>query len=144
MTTAKNEKLGTVQDRVRYVFDKTGKTQQEFAEALGIGQPHLSGVMTSRKPSRRLLLMIGEKTGASLDWLETGEGKPYISGNPQHDPPELTRVLEKTRMVLGGMENEADRFEMAADLMRILEKREKKRGGPATGPAGGRNTKGQK
>lgn len=91
---------------------------------VGIGQAHLSGIMTSRKPSRLLMSTIAEKTGASLEWIEHGTGEPYVHRPEETDPPELAQVIEKTRALWEELPL-AERYEMAAVLLREIDKRRK-------------------
>lgn len=121
-------KFKTEQERIRYIFEQSDQTQLEFAAALGIGQPHLSGVMSTRKPSRRLLIMISEKTGASIDWLETGEGDIYKKEfRATEDPPELARVIDEARRMWDNLDDDVERYEMAAIMLRTLSSRNKKK-----------------
>lgn len=121
-------KLKTEQERIRYIFEQTGQTQLEFATSLGIGQPHLSGVMSIRKPSKRLLVMISEKTGANVDWLTTGEGDVYRKpSRGEEDPPELARVIDEARRMWDNLEDDVERYEMAATMLRTMADRNKKK-----------------
>ena len=120
-------KFKTEQERIRYIFEQTEQTQLEFAAALGIGQPHLSGVMSTRKPSKRLLIMISEKTGANVDWLATGEGDVYKKDNrTADDPPELARVIEEARKMWDNLDDDVEKYELAAIMLRTLSARNKK------------------
>ncbi|WP_224962547.1 helix-turn-helix domain-containing protein [Geomonas subterranea] len=125
---AEPKSLQTQQERIHYLFQQTGQTQQEFAASLGIGQPHLSGVMSIRKPSKRLLVMIAEKTGANLEWLVSGDGEVYRPGiQGPEDPPELARVIEEARKMWDTLDDDVERFEMAAMMLRTLADRNKKK-----------------
>lgn len=131
-TTIELPNLQSSHDRIRYIFEKSGQTQQEFAESLGIGQPHLSGLMSNRKPSKRLLIMLSEKTGANIDWLLTGEGEIYRRGTqPAEDPPELARVIDETRRMWENLEDDAERYEMAAIMLRTIGERKKQKSAAA-------------
>lgn len=121
-------KLHSQQERIHYIFLETGLTQQEFAASLGIGQPHLSGVMSNRKPSKRLMVMIAEKTGANLDWLLTGEGEIYRPGSKGvEDPPELQKVIDEARRMWENLDDDVERYEMAALMLRTMADRNKKK-----------------
>lgn len=123
-TETVDPKFKTGQERIRYIWEQTGQTQKEFAESLGIGQPHLSGLMSNRRPSNRTLTLISEKTGASLEWLQTGEGDVYIKGSSHEDPPELANVIDKARELWDNFED-VERYEMAANMLRVLTQRKK-------------------
>ncbi len=116
--------LKTTQERIHYLFQQTGQTQLEFASALGIGQSHLSGVMSTKAPSQRLLVIIAEKTGANLEWLVSGEGQIYRGPD---DPPELARVIQEARRMWDSLEDDVERFEMAATMLRTMADRNRKK-----------------
>ena len=118
------EELKTLQQRIRYLFNRSRMTQKEFAKSVGIGQAHLSGIMSTRKPSRLLMATIAEKLGASLEWIVSGAGEPYLHKPEETDSPELTQVIEKTRELWDELPL-AERYEMAAVLLREIEKRRK-------------------
>lgn len=113
-------KLETEQDRIRYLFEQTGQTQADFAAALGIGQPHLSGIMNTRKPSKRLIVMIAEKTGANPRWITDGTGDIYVRAVHHEDPPELQQVIETARTAWDNLIDADDRYAVAAELLRVL------------------------
>ena len=118
------EELKTVQQRIRYLFDRSRMTQKEFAKTVGIGQAHLSGIMTNRNPSRLLMAVIAEKAGASLEWIISGAGEIYVQKETTTDSPELAQVIQKTRTLWEELPL-AERYEMAAVLLREIEKRRK-------------------
>ena len=119
-----DEELKTVQQRIRYLFNRSRMKQKEFAKSVGIGQAHLSGIMTNRNPSRLLMATIAEKLGASLEWIESGAGEPYVQKETSADPPALAQVIEETRSLWEELPL-AERYEMAAVLLREIEKRRK-------------------
>lgn len=123
-TTAGPAALKTTQERIYYLFQQTGQTQLEFASVLGIGQSHLSGVMSTKVPSHRLLVTIAEKTGANLEWLVSGEGQIYRGPD---DPPELARVIQEARRMWDSLEDDVERFEMAATMLRTMAERNRKK-----------------
>lgn len=112
----------TPQQRIRYIFEQTGQTQKEFAEVLGIGQPHLCGIMSTRKASRRLILTIAQRTGANADWIEMGQGDVYTDPTGgEGDPPELANVISEARGVWPQLE-QPKRYDLAATLLREIRK----------------------
>lgn len=118
--TAGKQTLTTVQQRVRFIFEQTGQNQKEFANILGVGQPHLSGIMKKKVPSRRLLLMVSEKTRASMGWLESGVGEVYQgSATPPQKPPELEKIISESIKVWKTMED-IERYEAAGIILRTL------------------------
>lgn len=124
VTTTKKKavtvKLKTEQERIRYVFEQTGLSQKEFAAACGVGQPHFSGIMRDKKCSKHLLILIAEKTGASVDWLETGKGDAYASGAlPFIRPPELVKIFTETEQLWQKLP-ELERYEAAVSILKNL------------------------
>lgn len=56
-----------------------GKTQESFAEFLGIPKQNLSSYEIGRRnPSDAVIQLICQKCGINKDWLLTGEGEPTI------------------------------------------------------------------
>lgn len=118
------ERFDTVHKRIRYVWEQSKLSQPAFARLVEIGQPHLNGVMSLTRPSnasRHLLERISEKTGASLSWLETGEGEPFPGGaHFEEEPAELTDVIKRLRQLYHSTPDEAERHETTQMLNNTL------------------------
>lgn len=118
--------LTTVHGRVKRVFLDTKLSQHEFADLVKIAQSHLCGIMKKRMPSYKLLQSIAEFTGANIEWLETGQGAPYSKNEPFEEHPELARVIKESVKIWGFSQDEfpeSERYEIAAQMLRIVEKK---------------------
>jgi len=71
-------RVESIPDRIRYL--KGNQTTTSFAKQLGVGVSTLHNYENGRVPPIDVLLLISQKTGASLTWLVTGEGDPYGGG----------------------------------------------------------------
>jgi len=70
-----------MKDRIKEVrkMSPYGKTQESFAEFLGIPKQNLSSYEIGRRnPSDAVIQLICQKCGINKDWLLTGEGEPTI------------------------------------------------------------------
>lgn len=117
-----------IQGRIKRVFLDTKLTQETFAELVNVGQSHLSGIMLNRRPSLRILQSIALFTGANLKWLETGLGSPYGKKEPLEEHPELARVIKESVKVWGLSLDEFpeyERYEMAAQMLKIVDNKRK-------------------
>ena len=126
--------LTTVQGRIKSVYLDTKLTQEAFADIIKIGQSHLSGIMSTRMPSRRILQIIANYTGANLLWLETGQGNQYAKAEPLDDHPELDRVIKESVKIWGLSLEEfplSERYEMAYQLLKIIESKKRTTQHPA-------------
>ena len=65
-------------ERIKYLRKDLHLTQQEFAVRIGTSRNNIAGYEAgTREPSEAALLLICQKTGASEDWLRTGQGDIY-------------------------------------------------------------------
>lgn len=70
-----------MKDRIKEIrkMSPYGKTQESFAEFLGIPKQNLSSYEIGRRnPSDAVIQLICQKCGINKDWLLTGEGEPTI------------------------------------------------------------------
>lgn len=75
-----------MKDRLKIVRknDPHGKTQDMFAEFLGISQSNLASYETGRRtPTDAVVNLICEKCNIRKDWLIDGTGDMYVSKNSQ-------------------------------------------------------------
>lgn len=80
---AKVSPIMTQGDRVRMVRQHMGMGQSEFAKALGVTRNYVSYVETGKRNlSEAALNWVGTLSGANIEWLRDGSGKPWA------DPPE--------------------------------------------------------
>lgn len=91
---AKVSPIMTQGDRVRMVRQHMGMGQSEFAKALGVTRNYVSYVETGKRNlSEAALNWAGTLSGANIEWLRDGSGKPWA------DPPEESTfdMLKKAR-----------------------------------------------
>lgn len=68
----------SVNDRVRYLIQRLRKTQQQFANIVGIDGPSLSRILNGRAPfSDAILNRIVVNCGVSKEWLTKGVDVPF-------------------------------------------------------------------
>lgn len=68
----------TINERIKIVRLDLKMTQKEFAKAIKISQPTLSGIESGDVTViDRNIEMICEKLGVNSEWLRTGEGEMY-------------------------------------------------------------------
>ena len=115
-----------IHERIRFLWSKSNISQKEFAEKLDIAQSHLSGVMTNRNPSRRLLFSIAELTNANMDWLESGVGEPFKPKQEESETPELAKVLTETHSLFHAIPDDVGRYETAAMILRVISEQKAK------------------
>lgn len=69
-------------DRIKELRKNLGLTQQKFAERIGIKQNTIAAAESNKRTlSRQALMSISREFGASLQWLETGEGEMYTGAD---------------------------------------------------------------
>lgn len=68
-----------IKERIVELRKSTGMKQREFAEWLGVSKSAISMYeLGDRKPSHEFYEKMAEKH-FNINWLLTGEGKPYMS-----------------------------------------------------------------
>lgn len=81
---------------------KSGKTQDSFADFLGISKSNLASYESGRRvPSEAVIQLICQKCNINEKWLRTGEGEMLV---------ELTRDEEIANFVGNILKNEKDSF----------------------------------
>lgn len=66
----------------------------EIQRLLGISYQAAKNYLNGRLPHSEILLTIAERTPYSIDWLLTGRGKKFVSGEVIADTPISTRQME--------------------------------------------------
>ena len=64
----------------RLEFLMRGHSARNFANHVGIKESTLRSVMKGTRPSIDLVVAIASATGASIEWLATGKGRPFKKG----------------------------------------------------------------
>jgi phage repressor protein C with HTH and peptisase S24 domain len=71
--------LMDIGERIRHIRKLLGLTQKEFAQQIGITQGFLTNVEKGRyQPSEKVLRLISQTFGVSLEWLKTGQGEMWV------------------------------------------------------------------
>lgn len=85
--------------KIRSSIPEHGKTQESFAEYLGISKSNLSSYESGRRvPSDAVIQLICQKCNANEDWLRTGSGEMF------------KEVTDKFSLYLGRIEGGNDDF----------------------------------
>ena len=84
----------TITDRVRYLIVSLRKTQQQFAEMIGMDGPNLSRILNGKVPfSDAMVNRIVVNLGVSKEWLVNGSDIPFAKSHP-HQPHTLDGDLQ--------------------------------------------------
>lgn len=68
-----------MKDRMKEIRKSIKKTQEEFAEFLGISKSNLASYEVGRRtPTDAVISLICQKCEVNEDWLRTGEGDMFI------------------------------------------------------------------
>lgn len=83
-------------ERIRQVVAESGMDGKAFAEVAAIPYPSLRDYMRGTQPGADALRKICVASGASADWLLTGEGPEYARRSPRRvdEPAGLTREAD--------------------------------------------------
>ena len=66
-------------NRIRQAVEKSGKTQRQIADAIGITEVSMSRyVCGERIPKATIMPKLAEACGVSVEWLQTGK-EPYTA-----------------------------------------------------------------
>lgn len=91
----------TVGDRLGKALRHADISVAEMAEYLGLSRNSVGAYINDRQaPKRQTLLLWAMKTGASLEWLETGEGGPSTPPQPPRGKAQtdaLAKLTEQKR-----------------------------------------------
>lgn len=70
--------MQTINDRIKIILERSGKTKTAFAESLRVSQQYISKLIKKGNPSDILIEKICQMYGYNEEWLRTGEGNPVI------------------------------------------------------------------
>lgn len=67
--------------RFQMILDESGLSNRKFAASLGLSPSNITEIMNGRIRTLSGLLTKGMESryGVNLDWLQNGEGNPYLS-----------------------------------------------------------------
>lgn len=86
-----------MQNRIKQIRKEMNKTQQEFADFLGISFSNLASYESGRRnPSDGIITLIAEKTSYRKEWIKDGTGDPQLPKTRQEEIAELASMLYGT------------------------------------------------
>lgn len=92
----------TVRDRVRYLITLLRKTQQQFAQLIGVDSPNLSRLLNGHAPfSDAMINRIVVNLGVSKEWLVNGTDVPFPKA-VVHEPEQIGDADDRQPIVLAG------------------------------------------
>lgn len=81
-----------MKERIIEIRKANGKTQDEFAEIMGISKNYVSLIENGKKsPSKRLISDICRKFGVNEEWLEFGRGE--MKNEPDNTYTQITALI---------------------------------------------------
>lgn len=75
--------MSDLSTRLKESRKKTGKSQAQIAEAVGMKQPSYQALESGKNQKSAFLTEIAKELGVDAYWLQTGEGKPYWESDSQ-------------------------------------------------------------
>lgn len=97
--------MSTIGERIKEIRQRASMTQTEFGRAIGVSGATVSTSESGKtNPEQRTLLLICEKFGVDLHWLETGEGERLKAQESAKLIPRLQRVLNEYPTVANALE----------------------------------------
>ena len=92
-----------MQTRIKQVQKKSGLTQTEFAEKIGISRTALQKYFArANNPSVRTIKLICSEFNINREWLETGKGEMKVKKNENADF--LSSIIKNISSMPGGNE----------------------------------------
>lgn len=82
--------MGTINERISEVVEKSGLTKTAFAQKINVSQQYVSKLVNNGVPSERTLADICRVFNVDPVWLETGEGEMFRAETVDS---ELTRLV---------------------------------------------------
>lgn len=111
---------------------KNGKTQDSFAEYLGISKSNLASYESGRRaPSEAVIQLICQKCNVDENWLRTGEGEMFVKMTRADEIAKLSADLFKSekesfrsRLIMALANMDDDKLRMLEELAIELAKKE--------------------
>ena len=76
----------SINNRIKELRKKLDKTQESFADDLGISRPNVSNLESGNvKPTKQIIKAISAIYGVSEDWLISGNGKMFKNNYLEND-----------------------------------------------------------
>ena len=103
--------MTTIGERIKAAREARGFTQQTLARAMRISRGAVSNWEAGKGVSRENLMRVADITGASIEWLMTGQGGSGVQKEPDEELPRavdlpldvefLTALLSATFVAIG-------------------------------------------
>lgn len=87
--------MQTINNRIKMVLERSGKTKTAFGESLNVSQQYISKLVKTGNPSELLINDICEKYHIRKEWLVDGTGDPDQPLDRQDEIAKLTGDLFK-------------------------------------------------
>ncbi|EIJ72160.1 XRE family transcriptional regulator [Pasteurella bettyae] len=71
--------MNTLAERLKFLLNEKGLTQEEFANLIGITQPSVFKILNGQTKNPTKIYEIATALGVNIDWLKTGKGEPNLS-----------------------------------------------------------------
>lgn len=84
----------TLGERIKKIRSDAGLTQKEFGEVVGVGRLYVSSLEIGQaQPGKARLFVIADKFNVNLEWLQTGNGEPYLSDEFKRERAERDYIV---------------------------------------------------
>lgn len=84
----------TLGERIKKIRSDAGLTQKEFGEVIGVGRLYVSSLEIGQaQPGKARLFVIADKFNVNLEWLQTGNGEPYLSDEFKRERAERDYIV---------------------------------------------------
>jgi transcriptional regulator with XRE-family HTH domain len=114
-----------IADRFCEIRAKTGLSQTEFGQTLGLSHTVIAEIeRSSREPSRKVMVVLSQKYNISLDWLLLGVGKAELSDKTGNDEVMLLKK-ENSKMEADLRKVEAENKQITHELVEIMKEQGK-------------------
>lgn len=67
--------MNTLSERLKFLLNEKGLTQEEFANLIGITQPSVFKILNGQTKNPTKIYEIATALGVDIDWLKTGKGE---------------------------------------------------------------------
>lgn len=84
----------TLGERIKKIRSDAGLTQKEFGECIGVGRLYVSSLEIGQaQPGKARLFVIADKFNVNLEWLQAGNGEPYLSDEFKRERAERDYIV---------------------------------------------------
>ena len=116
----KTAALLTFHERFDFLIRRFFLSQQEVADRLGVGQPHISGLRHGRtNPSKKIISRIVSEFNCNAEWLNLGSGQAFPP--PEETlPKELKPMFDLFIEEYNRLDSDKDKFELQNEMYNFL------------------------